>query len=1029
MRRWLPVLSYDRPVTMLMAFVALIVIGLIAWWRIPLQLMPSGFEINQLWVWVPYPNGSPQETDEDVVRPIEAQLGTVSGINRLTSRAGRGSASFSIEFAQGVDMTGAYNDVVDRLERAMPDLPTEVERYGVFKYNPDDEPVVWAAVSIPESLEDPYFVLSRVVQPRLERLQGVASVDLWGVPQRAVYIDYHRDKVLSHGVDLGALQARLMGDNFQMSGGRVEDRGRELYVRSLARMEDVDTLRRYPVKDGVTLADIADVQLRSAYSLDFNRVDGAQGAVIAVKKESSGNTIEVGAAVAAALDELSEDPRTEGARFHVLFNQAEFIGDSLDTLQWTALTGGLFAVIILFAFLREWRMTLLIAASIPFSLLITVGVLYFRGDSLNVLSLMGLMLAVGMVVDNAIVVIETIYRRRAEGASVRAAAVEGTAEVNLAIVMSTLTTMVVFLPIILMTDDGNFSFFLGVIGFPVIFALGASLLVALAFAPLATRYVGRAQVRPDPAWVAWVARGYRRLLGWVLRHRADATAALLAIGLLTIVVPVRGVECAAEGQGNINDFMVRYTVPRQADIERRYAIVRLLEDLVENHKAQWGVRVYRSRLADGEFEGRMWVYLEPGGPDRAEVIRAVRRLLPADVPGVVASVGWDETGRGPKDSFSVPVYGEDMTTLREIADEIARRMRAHPEVLGAHVDITTDGADEIHLVARRDQLARYGVSASSVGQTVAYAMRGGSLGTLTLGDREVDVASRFRLEDRESIETLGDFPVWSPATGRSVPLRALTDIEVTRGPGSIRRVDRRTSTEVTVDLARDVTLKRGHALFEASTADMALPRGYALGRGAFLDEQEADNSAQLFALLLSVTFVFLLMGVLFESFILPLCVITTVPMAMFGAVWGLWLTDTPFDVMAGIGLVVLVGVVVNNGIVLVDKVTQLRGEGMARTEALLAAGDRRLRPILMTALTTISGLIPMAVGASSFVGIPYAPLGRTVIGGLAAGTVLTLLFVPFLYAVLDDLRLGARRWVAWVRRDPSLRLPPPAPAK
>ena len=1017
MRRWLPAVAYDHPVTVFMGFVALLVIGCIAWMRVPVQLMPSGFELNYLWVWVPYPDGSPQETDEDVVAPITAQLGTVSGIKHLGSRASRGSASFDLEFYQGVDMDVAYNDVIDRIERAMPDLPSDIQNYGVFKYNPDDEPIVWAGVSIPKDMEDPYAVLTRVVKPHIERIPGVAAVDVWGVPQRSVYIDFDREKVISHGVNLGALQKRLYADNFQMSGGKIRDEGRELYVRSLAKIDDIDALRRYPVKPGVVLSDIAKVHLRPAWSYDINRVDGKAGAVLAIRKESGANAVKTGTAVVAALDQLSGTDRVGGAGFHVFFNQAQFIQQSLSNLTWTALAGGLFAVIILFAFLREWRMTLLISASIPFSLLITVGVLYFRGDTLNVLSLMGLMLAVGMVVDNAIVVIETIYRRRAEGAGVRAAAIEGAAEVNLAIVLSTMTTMVVFLPIILISDDANFSFFMGVIGFPVIFALGASLVVALVFAPLATRYMGRTHVKPDPAWLAWLNRSYQRLLRWALTHRADATAALLGLGLLTIVVPVRGVSCSPDARSNINDFVVRYTVPRQADIGRRYEIVREFEDLVRNHQEQWGVRVFRSRLRDGEFEGRMWVYLDSeASAHRDQVIAKVRKHLPEDIPGVRASVGWeDQNTAGSSNSIEVDVHGEDMATLRAISEEVARRLRGRPEVLGAHADLSTEGADEIHLVADRDQLARYGVNAATVGRTVAYAMRGSRLQPMTLGDRQVDVISGFRLEDRRDIETLRDFPIFSPATSSMVPLRALTDTVVTRGPGTIRRSDRRTSTSVTVDLAKDVTTQQGFALVDAVTKDMALPRGYSIGRGDKFADQQSDNAAQLLALLLSVTFVFLLMGVLFESFVLPLCVITTVPMAMLGAVWGLWATGTTVDLMAGIGLVILVGVVVNNGIVLVDYVTQLRDEGVDRTEALLAAGERRFRPILMTALTTICGLIPMAVGSSSFIGIPYAPLGLTVMSGLASGTVLTLLFIPFLYAVLDDMRVGARRWFAWVR--------------
>ncbi|HHO53976.1 MAG TPA: efflux RND transporter permease subunit, partial [Deltaproteobacteria bacterium] len=379
LRERLPELAWDRPVSVLMVFVACLVIGTVAYVGMPVQMMPSGFEPGWLWVWVPYPEASPVEVDDRIVRPVEAQLGTVPGIRNLHSRASSGSAGFNIEFHQGVDLNEAYNAVVDRLERAMPDLPDDVERYGVYRYNPNDEPVIWAGVSLPEEVEDPHHVMTRVVQPVLERIPGVAALDVWGVPRRGVWIDYDKERTYAHGVDLGDLQRRLRRDNFQLSSGKLLDRGLVRHARSLSPIGGVEDLRRFPVRGDIVLSDIADVSLRSALSLSINRINGQEAAAIAVRKESSANTVEVCEAVEAAFRELEADPRTEGASFFVFFSQGELIKDSVDTLSNTALFGGLFAIVVLWLFLREWRMTLLIAASIPFSLLITVGVLYFTG--------------------------------------------------------------------------------------------------------------------------------------------------------------------------------------------------------------------------------------------------------------------------------------------------------------------------------------------------------------------------------------------------------------------------------------------------------------------------------------------------------------------------------------------------------------------------------------------------------------------------------------------------------------------------
>ncbi|TNE86895.1 MAG: efflux RND transporter permease subunit [Deltaproteobacteria bacterium] len=1021
MRRWLPAIAYDRPVTALMLFVALLVVGLIAQSRIPLQMMPRGFEPRFLWVRVSYAGASPLEVDEEIVREVEAQLGTVPGIKTLTSNADNDGAGIGIEFHSSVDMDVAYNAVVDRMERALVGFPEGVDRYFIWKYNPDDEPILWTGVSLPEDVDDPYHVMSRIVEPQLQRIPGVAAIDSWGLPQRSVYIDYDREKVIAHGVNLGDVQRRLSSDNFQMAGGKLRDHGELLYVRSLARLESVEDLRRFPVKEGVVLADIADVQLRSAYSSSINRIAGQDGVALAIRKESTANTVEVSKAVIAVLEELQKDPRLEGAEFFTFFNQGELVEGSVDTLQNTMLTGGVFAVIILYLFLREWRMTLLIALSIPFSLLITIGVLYFRGDTMNLLSMMGLMLAVGMVVDNAIVVIETIYRRRAEGAGMREAAVEGSSEVNLAILMSTLTTMVVFLPLILMSESVEFSFFMGVLGLPVVFALAASLLVATYFAPLATRLVGAAEVQPDARWLVWLTDSYAAAMRWVLAHRVDAAVLLAIFAVLTYQVPFKNAPEGGESQGNLNDFRIRFSVPPEASLRERYDIVETFEQYVEDHREDWGVRVYRSRLSSDSTRGQIYVYLGAEGATvpRDKVIEDAKKSLPDDVAGVTAQIGWEGGRRGSGsggNTATLRVSGEDMATLVDLSREVVRRAETVEGVLAAHLDFENTGAPEIRLRVHRESLARYGLNAQTVGGNVSWAMRANRLPSLQLADqREIGVQSSYALEDRATLEALLDHPVWSPSLMRLVPIRALTDTEVGKGPSSIRREDRETSLSVSVDLSDELSVFEAYSALDEAMADMKLPRGYRVGKGQEWSMEMEDDQARNLAMLLSIVFVFLLMGVLFESYLIPITIITTIPMAMMGAWWGLWLTNTPMDMMAGIGLVILVGVVVNNGIVLIDLVTQLIREGMDRDLALVEAGRRRLRPILMTALTTICGLIPMSVGSSSFIGIPYAPLGRIVIGGMVASTILTLLFIPFLYALLVDVRSGFYSWLAFVR--------------
>jgi HAE1 family hydrophobic/amphiphilic exporter-1 len=1017
----LPALAYDRPVTVLMSFLALLVVGLIAYTRIPVTLMPSGMDPKFLFVWVGYPNSAPLETDDRIVRPIEEQLATVSGLREVQSTASSGQATFRLNFWGATDMDVAYNAVTDRLERARPELPDDVDRTLVFRFSPDDSPILWVGGSIGPDVEDPYHLLTRIVQPRLERIKGVASVDVYGVPKNIVAVEYERDKLFAHLIDLGSVQRRLASDNFQLGSGRVVEKGQVRPLRALSTFT-ADDLATFPVRDSLVLGDIAKIRRGGVYSADIWRVDGKDAAAIAIKKESGANTRDVAAAVVAELAAIEADARAQATRFHVFFNQGDLIDESLSTLTNTALTGGLFALVILYLFLREWRMTLLIAASIPLSLLLTTAGLWAFGMNLNVISLMGLMLAVGMVVDNAIVVVETIYRRRATGSNGRDAAVYGTGEVNLAILASTATTMVVFLPVMLMSENAQFSFFMKVMGMPVVLALAASLLVALVYAPLATRYMGEADIKPDAAWLEAVRRRYQTLLRWCLAHRADTAIALVAAGMLTMAVAVPGVQCTGNAESNLNDFKIRFSVPPQAGSRDRDRIVASFEAMLEEHKDEWGVRVFSADLDGTSQRGQIGVYLASDGPmTREEVMEAARKALPQDLAGVDATIGWDD-GQGGGNSLSLQIHGEDMATLLALGSEVRRRIEPVEGVMSTRLQQDRDGSDEIRVELQRDALARYGVDARQIGNTIAFALRPNLLPPLTEGEREIELRSNFTLKDRSDIDTVLDFEIWSPTQQAFVPIRVLADVVFGKGPVAIERTNRRTSVVVHVDLEEGASAKELYPKLDAALTDMAFPRGTGWSKGQDFRMQQEDDAAMFLALGLSLAFVFLLIGMLFESFLLPLGILSTVPMAMFGSMWGLYLSGTPMDLMAGVGLVILIGVVVNNGIVLIDLVTQLRSEGVDRTEALIEAGGRRLRPILMTALTTISGLIPMALGGSSFIGIPYAPLGRTVISGLFVGTLLTLLLVPFLYAWLDDFASGIRRWAGYVvgaRGEPS----------
>lgn len=1014
MRDWIPHFSVTRPVTVVTASLVVLVVGIIASIRIPLQMMPSGWSPPFLWIWIPYEDSTPIETEARLVKPLEDQVATVPGLKTLESEARSDNANLSLEFHSSIDMDEAYNAVTDRIERAMPSLPDDVEAAYVWRFDPSDEPVIWAGISVPDGVEDLHDLVTRVVQKRLERIPGVGRVDIWGVDEAVVWVDFDREALLAHGVSLVDLMAKLGADNFQLASGQVTDRGQVRYVRALARFESLEDIRGWPVGGGLVLADVASVEHRITSSSDINRIDGRDGAALAINKESSANTVELCIAIREAFAEIEADPRMKGFSFPVFFDQGELIQESVDTLEESAIEGGVLAILVLILFLRQWRITVLIAATIPASILLTVTVLYFRGDSLNLLSMLGLMLAVGMVVDNAVVVVETIFRHRQAGEDPKTAAIKGTSEVLLPIVLSTLTSVVVFLPVILMSEDASFSFFMGALGLPVVFIQIGSLLITLFFTPLSTVWLGGGEIAEDARWIRRMTDGVDRGLTWMLRNRVDTFIGVTAAVILTVLLPAKAVGCSDQADGNLNDFTVRYELPRTFTYGERLEVVKAFEAMVEEQRERWGVRVYRSRLSASSNRGRLYVYLEEETElPREDVLKEVQARLP-DLPGVVPEVGWSEGEGSDNTTIQVQLRGEETEVLAQLAEEARRRIKTVPGILSVHTDVETDGGDEMRLFIKRDAAARYGVSANLVGRLVSFAMRGAPLPHWYTNDKEVRVFARFGLEDRSNVDQLLDFEVASPTARRSVPLRSLVESGVGKGWGAINRVDRRTSLGLTADLEPGTEVDAAYAGAEAALAAMDWPQGYGVDRGGNWQDQQASDDARNGALMLSVVFVFLIMGMLFESFLLPLTVIMTVPMAVLGVYWGLWLSGTPLDVMGGVGVIILIGIVVNNGIVLVDVITELRAAGMPREEALRQGVRMRLRPILMTALTAIVGVVPMAFGNATFIGIPYAPLGRVILSGMLVATVLTLFFVPWLYAVLDDLRATGARWAAWV---------------
>ena len=1010
----LPKLAIKRPITVLMAFLAMLVLGTISYLNVPLELLPSGFTPPYLYVNVPSLPSSPADVEERVALPVEEMLSTIRGIQSLRTTANVTSAGFLMEFADGTDMDLAYNQVQDRMERVIPTLDETAQQYGIWKWDPADDPIIWIGLtSEQEEGIDPLFVRSSIV-PFVERVAGVSNVEVMGGPDPVVVIELNDRMVRAAGTTTYELTTRLMSDNFVLSGGELNNNEQRFPIRILAQFENLQQLQALPIGNGLLLDDIASIYIEDRAEEAVYRVNQRNGIFLGVYREALANSVDVSEKVQAAIEQAIEGHEEE-ITVHFFFDQGSIILDALNNLKNTALWGGLFAILVLSVFLRRISMTLLVASAIPMSLLLTLIIMFFMGTSLNVLSLTGLMLTVGMVVDNSIVVVESIQRRRTLGDTPKISAILGAGEVALAIVVATLTTVVVFLPIMLMSGSEMLSFFLRQIGLPVCVGLLSSLVVSLIFVPLATTFFANLKQKENSkkTIITKISEGYASLLAIMIRRRTDAV--LLAMTMLfSISFPMSRVPISDQADTNINDIRIFLELPAELSWEERQAALLACEEAIWDSKDELYVEDLLTRMGGRWGWPQLRVFLvDPAERDvtREELLENAMEKLP-ELAGVSYFADWgDQSGSG---TLSVQLIGPETERLISLSDEVARRLRTIDDVSSVRIEANAPSDEELHLHIEREIAARHGISSQMVGMTLDYALRGRRISDLHQTDQDIAMFVQSDTAQAQNVDRINNLEI--NGLNGTTTLGGLAHWENHQGFRSIRRQNRQTTLTLEIISGRD-DLDNLSEEIDAALEGFLWPRGYGLQKGERFDVLDEGAKERKFALLLAVVFVFLLMGILLESFVLPFSVLLSIPFAFVGVYWALFLTKTPLDTMAFVGLIVLMGIVVNNAIVLVDLIAELRRTGFSRANAIIEAGKQRIRPILMTAATTIFGIIPMAIGTSSIVGIPYAPMGRAVIGGLFASTALTLFVVPLFYTFLDDITVYSALFMKILRKN------------
>lgn len=1010
--RWL----VDRPVAVLMVSLALCGMAWIAARLLPIEMIPSGFSDTAIQVQANWEGALPSEIEERLIKPLERELRSVQGVSEVLAIASPGSAEIQVEFPGNVDMDFAYAEVADRVERARASLPPEVDRVRLFRFDPSALPVMWTAVVIPPGLarEEAQDLVVDVLVPRLEAVEGVARVNPWGIEPSSVRIWLDEDRVVANRVDVGDLVRRLQGDNLSGPSGDLEDAGSRFLVRVDGRFDSLAEIEDFPVRAGLRVKDVGRVELVRSAPDFFFRVDGSFTLSLAVEKETSANTFALCKELKRLYEEeLPEDPRLRGMTFVSYFNQGEMIGTAIGDLVRDTMIGGGIAVLVLWLFLRRLTYTLLITLSIPFAVLITLAWLYFTGDSLNLLTMMGITISIGMLVDCAVVVAEAIFKRREQGDDTLRSVTEGPSEVMLAIVTSTATTIAVFLPFMFLTEDRNARVSSQAIGGPLCVALIASLLIAIVMVPVAARYLQHRGARGPGAGGGghlpnFYGRALSRTLAWSLHHRFAASCiGLLVLASMPLACANNGFseQAGGPGGGQIEaDFELRV----DQDLNRALEEVKLIEAVTNGAEFRGLYPDLTAAVQFSDSRGEMMFWPDkPLHPDQQE---AMLKWLEEHLPKrstILYHFGRQFDRRSGPDSrwTRIRVEGPDSGVVAELL--AATRAAAAADPVFEEVSKEDEYAREVTVVLDREAMQRLGLNSAAVIGNIEWNLRGFMISRYQTARSDIPIILEYDEPGEPTRRDLTDMMVGTPAG--LIPLSSFARFAGARSTSVIVRRDGRISDSIGLRTG-DTDIRRNYRSVERLMAGIAMPEGYRWSQDGGWEEFQQQNSELMRGLWLALALVFLLMGVLFDSLILPLCSIFTVPFGIVGALWAYKLTETPIGVLEIMALAVLSGVVVNNGIVLIDRILQYERAGTPRNEAIQRAMHDRLRPVLMTALTTICGLLPVALSEPSGDGFSFKGMSIGVCAGIAISTFFTLWTVPLFYSLLRSLGAWISHW-------------------
>jgi HAE1 family hydrophobic/amphiphilic exporter-1 len=1012
--------SVTRRVTILMVSLALIAFGTVGFSRLPINLLPS-LSYPSLTVQTEFTNAAPAEIEQLITRPVEEVVGVLKGLKQIHSVSRSGISEVTLEFGWEADMTNLSMDIREKLDRLQ--LPLEADTPIVLRYDPALDPIMKLSLSGDISLTRLRLLGDKTVKETLERIEGVASAKIQGGEEEEIHINIHQGRVAAMGINPEQLSLLLKNSNINRPGGSLKNDQTQLLVRTLNEYENLQEMRDLritaPDKPSVRLGDVADVIWTSKDKEEIARFDGDEGILVSLYKEGDANTVDVANAVKAKISSLQRK-LPKGVKMAVQFDQSRFIEQSISEVKQSLLFGGLLAIGVLWIFLRDFRLTAIITTSIPLSVIAAFIFMYRFDVSLNIMSLGGLTLGVGMLVDSAIVVLESIHRQREKGLSIYQAAIQGTAEVGGAVTASVLTTIAVFIPIVFV--EGIAGQLFRDQALTVTFSLMMSLLVSFTLIPMLASLGKQKQVASAEPVKLSQQKGpskksrinslgkyswyYERILRVVLRFKWFSLVTAFSIFFLTLLLvprlPTELIPQLSEGEFYFDVSMPEGTaLPTTNQLLEKMEAIALQNPEISSVYVSVGSRNVSGGLSlktKDENLAQISIVIKDRADNEMEQ-RVIQQLRDAysQLPQANA-----QFGRPSFFSLKTPMellfYGEDLEAMRDYTLELLPQISQIKGLIDVRASLET-GNPELVVRFDREQLARLGFNIESVSQTLNRRVNGSVVSRFQQPDRQIDIRLRNREADRDSVNDMENIVI-GEIEGRPVTLRAVAKIESLQGPAAIDRIQQSRVAIIAGNL-------KGRSLSQVTEDIRQLiknnppPAELNFEFGGQNKEMQQSFNSMYFAIILAIFLVYLVMAATFEHLGHPFIILLTIPLSLIGVIFGLLFSGYGISVISMIGVVFLVGVVVNNAIVLVDAINHARRQGLEKLEAIVVASKSRLRPILMTTFTTVLGLLPMAIGFGEGAEL-RAPLAVVVSFGLVVSTTLTLLIIPVSYLIMPS---------------------------